>query len=177
MKEFKLKDDKILLVRELDKNDAKDVLKYLKKVGGETDFLTFGKDGLPYTVDQEKVVLKNIQNAERDFMMGGLIGGNLVSIGNISSFSKERLKYKGELGISVLKKYWGVGVGSIMMEYLINLCKTKNFRKINLIVYENNKRAINLYKKFGFEIEGLLSRDVYINSIFYSSYQMGLKLD
>ena len=177
MKEYSLKNDMVLLIRELDKDDAEVVLKYLKKVGGETNFLTFGKEGIPYTIDQERVVLRNIQNSERDFMIGGFINGNLASVGNVSSSSKKRLKHKADLGISVLKKYWDIGIGSQMMEYLISLCRTNNFRKIDLIVCENNKRAIKLYEKYGFKKEGLLSRDALIDGVFYNSFHMGLKLD
>lgn len=31
------------------KEDAKNMLEYLKQVGGESDNLTFGKEGLPFT--------------------------------------------------------------------------------------------------------------------------------
>lgn len=177
MKEFSLKDGKILLIRELNKDDAETVLRYLKKVGGETNFLTFGEEGLPYTVDQERVVLRNFQNSKKDFMIGGFINGELVTVGSISGSSKDRLKHKADIGISVLKKYWDIGVGSKMMERLINICKTNKIRKIDLIVYENNDKAISLYEKFGFEKEGLLTRDAFIDGKFYSSYHMGLKLD
>jgi RimJ/RimL family protein N-acetyltransferase len=57
------------------------------------------------------------------------------------------------------------------------LCRKDNFRKIDLLVNEENERAIKLYEKYGFVKEGLLSRDIQIDGVFYSSYHMGLKLD
>ncbi len=177
MKKAALKNKSLIVFKELDGQDAEEVLNYLNKVGGETDFLTFGKEGIPYTIEQEKVVLRNMKETERNYMIGGYINKNLVTIGSITSSSRNRLKHKADIGISVLKAYWNIGVGSQMMDCLITLCKENNFRKVDLLVYENNEKAIKLYEKFGFIKEGLLSRDVFIEGTFYSSYHMGLKID
>src|SRR6056297_1306362 len=166
-----------MIFRELDSDDAEWVISYLKKVGGETNFLTFGKEGVSYTIEQEKVLLRNMKETKGNYMIGGYLKNKLVTVGSITSSSKERLKHKADVGISVLKDYWNIGIGSQMMEYLIFLCRKNSFRKIDLIVYENNERAIKLYEKLGFVKEGLLTRDVLIDGVFYSSYHMGLKID
>jgi putative acetyltransferase len=33
-----------------------------------------------------------------------------------------------------------------------------NLRRLELVAYTDNERALGLYKKFGFEVEGLLRR-------------------
>ncbi|MFO7887829.1 MAG: GNAT family N-acetyltransferase [Eubacteriales bacterium] len=177
MKEVRLKDKSKMIFRELDLGDGEAVVNYLNKVGGETNFLTFGKEGISYTIQQEKVLLRNMKETKGNYMIGGYLKNKLVTVGSITSSSKERLKHKADIGISVLKDYWNIGIGSQMMEYLISLCRKNSFRKIDLIVYENNERAIKLYEKLGFVKEGLLTRDVLIDGVFYSSYHMGLKID
>jgi len=129
MKKETLKNESVIILQELDEQDAEEVLNYLNKVGGETDFLTFGKEGISYTVDQEKIILRNMKESERNHMIGGYINNKLVTIGSITSSSKKRLRHKADIGISVLKDYWNIGVGSQMMEYLISLCKVNNFKK------------------------------------------------
>ena len=42
------------------KEDAKNMLEYLKQVGSESDNLTFGKEGLPFTVEQEEEYLDKL---------------------------------------------------------------------------------------------------------------------
>jgi len=177
LKEVRLKDKSKMIFRELDLGDGEAVVDYLNKVGGETNFLTFGKEGVSYTIEQEKVLLRNMKETKGNYMIGGYLKNKLVTVGSITSSSKERLKHKADVGISVLKDYWNIGIGSQMMEYLIFLCRKNSFRKIDLIVYENNERAIKLYEKLGFVKEGLLTRDVLIDGVFYSSYHMGLKID
>ncbi|MCH8945869.1 MAG: GNAT family N-acetyltransferase [Nanoarchaeota archaeon] len=59
----------------------------------------------------------------------------------------------GELGMSVLKDCQGKGIGSKLTSYIIDFAKKKDCKKIKLKVWENNIKAINLYKKFGFVIK------------------------
>lgn len=55
------------------------------------------------------------------------------------------------------KKYQGKGLGSEMLEYLIkHLVKEYKCNELFLSLYENNKRALYLYEKFGFEFNGEL---------------------
>ena len=50
------------------------------------------------------------------------------------------------------------GIGSTLLEELINLSKTLNLVSITLEVNENNLDAIKLYEKFGFEKLGILKK-------------------
>ena len=102
----------------------------------------------------------------------------IVSVLTFAGESKKRKEHVGEFGITVKKEFWGLGIGNLMMESLINWAKeTKLIRKINLVVQTNNEKAISLYKKFNFETEGTITRDSLINGIFYDSYIMGLQID
>ena len=55
-------------------------------------------------------------------------------------------------GICILEKYQGMGNGKKMMEYIFNNEKIKNIENIYLTVDKININAINLYKKFKFNI-------------------------
>jgi putative acetyltransferase len=61
------------------------------------------------------------------------------------------------LGISVLPEAQGYGVGSALMAALCDYAdRWAGALRIELGVYTDNARAIGLYKKFGFEIEGTM---------------------
>ena len=51
-----------IIIKEALVEDAEELIAYIKQIGKETDNLTFGAEGLPITVEQEKIFLKNIQN-------------------------------------------------------------------------------------------------------------------
>lgn len=43
--------------------DAEAMLEYLKQIGGETDNLTFGPEGLPFTIEEETAHIKQLENS------------------------------------------------------------------------------------------------------------------
>ena len=57
--------------------------------------------------------------------------------------------------IFVLENYRCNGVGSKLMEYLINTCYDKKLINITLEVRKSNSIAISLYKKYGFNKVGV----------------------
>ena len=64
----------------------------------------------------------------------------------------------GEYGILIGEQsYWGKGVGFEISSAVINFCFEGNLklRKINLGVRAENISAIALYRKLGFEVEGI----------------------
>ena len=54
--------------------------------------------------------------------------------------------------IEVIKEYRNKKIGSLLMEFLINKGLEKGIDNITLEVNINNKYAIDLYKKYNFEI-------------------------
>lgn len=54
------------------------------------------------------------------------------------------------MNIVVKKSHRHNGIGTLILENLLNLAKSKNMISISLEVNKSNIPAINLYKKFGF---------------------------
>lgn len=58
------------------------------------------------------------------------------------------------LGIGILDEYQNCGIGKILLSNLISVAKKLNKKHVLLTVIKENSRAIYLYKKLGFKIEG-----------------------
>ncbi|KAF4379761.1 hypothetical protein F8388_023778 [Cannabis sativa] len=54
--------------------------------------------------------------------------------------------------LGVLAPYRGIGIGSKLLNHVLDLSANQNISKVYLHVQTNNEDAINFYKKFGFEI-------------------------
>ena len=67
-----------------------------------------------------------------------------------------RLRHSGSIGIMVHRDYQGQGVGQKLMESLLDLADNwLMLVRVELGVYTDNERAIRLYRKMGFEPEGV----------------------
>ena len=115
------------------------------------------ESGGNYTLEMLKDFLINVSNQDIYFWA---IKDKLDDqhIGNIKI---DPINFKhgwGEYGILIGdQSYWGKGVGFEVSNAVIDFCFEGNLklRKINLGVRAENIAAIALYKKLGFEIEGV----------------------
>jgi len=72
-------------------------------------------------------------------------------------------------------KYRGKGFGKIAMQYLVDYGFDKlGLHKINLGVFEKNIPAVNLYKKLGFVIEGIMRDEVFFNGEYHNQISMAI---
>jgi len=65
-------------------------------------------------------------------------------------FNDNKTKVGFITNISVLKEYQSIGVASRLMKAAIDYGKKNNFVKLKLEIRSDNKKASQLYKKFGF---------------------------
>lgn len=177
MKEIIVNQEKIV-IRKANQSDSKALIKYLNIIGGESDFLTFGLGEFGITIEQEEEFIKNTLKKDNSLFIIAEVNGKVIGNLNFSGGPRQRNAHVGEFGVSVLKEYWGNGIGEELIRYLVNWSKSSGIiRKINLRVRTDNKAGINLYKKIGFSEEGVLKRDYLINGKFYDSLSMGLLID
>ena len=99
-------------------------------------------------------------------------------IGDISlNFNPhEDSKHKAELGVAVHDDYQNLGIGTSLVEHLLNIAKKEKLRKAWLQVNTNNNSAIHIYKKAGFQIEGKLIKERFINGKYRDEYRMAILL-
>jgi GNAT superfamily N-acetyltransferase len=68
--------------------------------------------------------------------------------------------YSGRLGIVVHDADQGKGLGSRLIEVLLKFAQAENIRKISLMVYIDNIKAIRLYEKYGFKRIGQVTSQI-----------------
>lgn len=171
---YKLKNNEVIEVRIAVVEDAKEILEYMNTIGFESEYLSFGPEGPGITIDQQIQQISSLEG-KISFLIVGRIKNKIVSTAGINvREDRVRLRHFGILGISVLKKDWGKGIGNIMLATCIEEAKIKGIKKINLEVRTDNKKAIQLYEKFGFKIEGTIEKNTLIDSKYYDCHLMGV---
>jgi putative acetyltransferase len=83
----------------------------------------------------------------------------------------------GELGMCVAADRRGQGVGSALMVAAIEWSRAQGMHKLSLGVFPHNAAAIALYRKFGFDDEGLRRKHMRRkNGELWDLLEMGLPL-
>ena len=75
-------------------------------------------------------------------------GGQVIGWCDVFPYGNPRQNHRGGLGMGILPKYRGKGIGSQLLEKVIEKAKEFGLEKIELHVYTTNKPAITLYRKF-----------------------------
>ncbi|QIB26900.1 GNAT family N-acetyltransferase [Caloranaerobacter azorensis] len=177
MKEYILSNGKKVVIRKAEKKDAEELIKFINIISYESDFLTFEPGELKLTKELEESIIEECYNSDNKLFLIAEIEGEIVGNLSFKGSNRRRLKHAGEFGISVKKEYWNMGIASQLIKELIEWAKSSGIiKKINLKVREDNERAINLYRKFGFIEEGKISKEFYVNGKYYSTILMGLEI-
>lgn len=101
------------------------------------------------------------------------INGEIVGNLGFEVYVNFRRRHAGSFGMGVKDEYQGKGVGSALMAAMIELADNwLNVRRLELTVFVDNASAIQLYKKFGFIIEGESKDFAFRNGQFVSVYHM-----
>ncbi|KDR95236.1 Protein N-acetyltransferase, RimJ/RimL family [Peptoclostridium litorale DSM 5388] len=178
MNEHILKNGKEIIIRKANPKDAHNIIQYKSLVGEEPDYRTFETDEMDFNIKREECSIESINVKKNSLMAVALIDGEIVGLIVFRGGERNRIRHVGEMGITVRKPCWGLDIGGLLIGFLIEWAKeTRIIRKINLRVRSDNENAIQLYKKYGFREEGMLTRDFLIDENLYDSISMGLLID
>ena len=129
--------------------DAAALLEYLKTVGGETDNLSFGAEGVPLSIDEEAAYLRCQVDSADNVQYFAKVDQQIIGTASLNR-KPGRMSHRGEFGISLRKDWWGCGAASALTERILAFARDNGFAQLNLEVRGDNARAIRLYERFGF---------------------------
>ena len=135
--------------------DAGDLIKYLKITSAETPYLIREPEEITITKPEEEQFIQAKIDANRELMLVAFMDGK--HIGNCSLMSiapYKRYSHRCELAIALYKEYCGFGIGKAMLQIVLDFAKNVGYEQAELEVMVENKDAIHLYEKLGFEKYG-----------------------
>ena len=165
-----------ILYREADKSDAAQLLCHLKCVGSETDNLSF--DGSTFSISEEKEAkfIERFKNSKNDIMLVALDGDKVVGNAIVERNKVLRYKHRAEISITVLKDYWGGGIGSRLMQMMVDFAEKTGVEILYLEARADNQRALSLYEKYGFEPIGTYENFFKIGDSYFDAVLMNKKI-
>jgi ribosomal protein S18 acetylase RimI-like enzyme len=84
-----------------------------------------------------------------------LVEGCVVGWCDISSLERPVFVHSGVLGMGVIAEHRGHGIGEALIRAALGSARAQGLTRVELTVRGHNVRALALYRKIGFEVEGL----------------------
>lgn len=144
-----------LTIRPVAMNDAKEINDMRRMEGIMENIL-----GLPSeTVQDSQDYLSRMDAMRHQFVAVVKVDRNTeMVVGTVGLHVNPlpRKRHCGSLGIMVHREYQSMGIGTRLLETVIDLADNwLMLKRLELEVFSDNEKAINLYQKMGFEIEGI----------------------
>lgn len=163
----------MIKVRQIKALDAEKYMKLYSKLDEETVFRLYEPGERKISLSQQIIEINSIINNDNSTIIIAEDGEELVGYLSAFSRSQKRVQHIVTIGIAILQTHVGKGVGTMLFKELETWAKEHNKHRLELTVMENNPSAFALYRKMGFEVEGvkkdsLLINGEYINDIYMS---------
>ena len=143
------------LIRPIDIGDGKGINELRRMPGVFENIL-----GIPSErVKRNEDFIMNMDDNQHQFVAVRKNKNNeeeIIGTAGLTVNINPRTRHSGGIGIMIHKDYQNMGVGTALMEALLDVADNwLMLIRVELTVFEDNKKAIHLYEKFGFEKEGL----------------------
>lgn len=139
-------------LRSPEPTEAAQRMAFLHCINAETDFMARGASDSP--ADEALVAGVIAEQLEDDSALeiAAWLDNRMIACGSISRIASAypRKRHRAQLGIAVLREYWGLGLGTAILSALIDAAPSMGYTQIELSVVSQNTRALNLYRRLGF---------------------------
>lgn len=156
---IKLKNKAPCLLRNPTSSDAAAILAHMRLTSDETEYMLRYADEIHLSVSEEEALLARMETAPDAVMISAVVDGQIVANAGLNPVMRlDKLRHRAEIGLSVQRAYWGMGIGTALMEALILCAQKIGYVQTELEVVTENARAIRLYEKLGFRVIGTNAR-------------------
>ncbi|CAH0314211.1 GNAT family N-acetyltransferase [Peribacillus sp. Bi134] len=161
-----------MLIREIKPEDTESFDLLMKQVETEADFMLMEPGERKGSPEQQRKWLERVDKENNSTVLVAEQGGQLVGYLAVIGGDTRRTKHSAYLVIGILKEYTGRGIGTNLFQRLEEWAITHNILRLELTVVIQNEAGVSLYKKMGYEIEGIKRNSLLINDTLFDQYFM-----
>lgn len=161
-----------MIIRIATKEDAKQILVVMNDAEN-SGFMLANPGERNLKPESIANIIGNVNSASKSgFFVAeedGILLGYMIARGE----GLERIKHRASIVIGVHSNSRGKGVGAALFEHVFEWASQNKLHRIELTVIESNERALGLYKKMGFEVEGIRKNALFIDGQYVNEIYMG----
>jgi len=171
-----------IIIRELKRSDFaeyyKNELQYYKELKNDSAFGigTYGKRLTKKDIKKSFSKLLKASSSHKSIVLVAVNEkGNIVGMGELNSNAWPEAPHIADIGVSVVKEYRDIGIGTMLVKELLKRAKGK-YEIITAGTFSSNIASKGLLKKFGFKRWGLGPKFVKRGKLYMDTELFYLKL-
>lgn len=159
-------------IRKIRLDDAEKYLALFKQLDEETIFRLYEPGEREITLDMQKENIREVLGNDKSLLLVAEDEGELVGYLMAAGRNIRRIAHCVHISIGILQSHTGKGIGTRMFEELEMWAGQNRIHRLELTVMENNVLGRKLYKKMGFELEGIKRHSLYVDGEYIDDIYM-----
>jgi len=161
-----------MIIRSIQPADAEQFLDLCEKLDEETQFMMLEPGERMTTEEEQRDQLERLLARENQMIFVAEHDGQLL--GYLGAYGGEfhRNRHSAYIVIGILQAFTGQGIGSQLFTVLEQWACQHAIHRLELTVMAHNEAGIALYRRRGFEIEGIKKHSLLLGGRYVDEYYM-----
>ncbi len=163
-------------IRRAEEADAERLVHYQQESAAETPYLMVGPEDIRFTAEEQAARITQWNDSANRLRLLAEVGGELAGVAIVyGSGFQPRLRHRCSVDITLYRKFWRLGIGTVLLSELLNAAGTAGYEQAELEVVSTNAPAIGLYQKLGFVSIGTMPRAMKYKDGSYADFLLMVK--
>ena len=161
-----------MMIRSIKIDDAEKFWQLQSELDKETKFMMLEPDEREKDIDRTKGMIESIRKAN-DFLFVAEESDVLIGFITAGRGTANRIKHRAYVVMGIKEEFHGRGVGTKLLNELDRWALEQGIYRLELTVMTHNVKALALYEKCGFVVEGVKKDSMCIDGEYIDEYYMG----
>ncbi len=161
-----------MLIRPITEADAEAYLELARAIDAETHFMMYEPGERQTTVEQQIERIRAIHASDNKLTLVVEHEGQLVGYLGAMGGDFHRNHHSVHIFVGILERFTGQGLGRRLLEEAERWVRQQGLHRLELTVMRHNARALALYQKIGFVIEGTKRDSLQVDGVYVDEIYM-----
>lgn len=152
-----LKNKKFVTIRQAEIDDAERLLKCIKTYVPQSAYIPKLEQEIKLTIEQEKEWINSFLINENSLLLVAEFNDQIIGNIDLTGSRRKIMEHTAVIGMGMLKEWRNTGLGTALLKFAIEWAKENTILELLwLQVYTDNELGLGLYRKMGFEKNGIM---------------------
>lgn len=144
----------MLVIRTIEERDAAAFVEVLRTIEAESGFMLFDPGERETTAEQQAQRIRDMRRGGSQEIFVAEADGELAGYLGATAGAMRRNRHAASFAMGVLERFSRRGIGMALLDALDEWARARRLHRVELTVISQNTRAIRLYERAGFVMEG-----------------------
>lgn len=174
---LKLKNQKTVIIRQAEIDDAEKLLNCIKTYVPQSDYIPKLEQEIKLSIEQKKEWINYFLTNENSLLLITEFEDEIIGNIDLTGNRRKIMEHTAVIGMGMLKEWRNYGLGTALLKLAIEWAKENSILELLwLQVYTDNELGLGLYKKFGFEENGIMKNFFKQDGKYYDNLTMTMNV-